>query len=110
MRKLTCFTGAMLVVALALISGLSTPEPAWAFCYCETYSGLNTDINWGTGSTCSAAHTNLLAQNLQEAAADYCGTATKTCMGTLHIVTPCHFQNGSYMEDGWQEFACKVCI
>lgn len=108
MRKLTLFTGAMLVVALALISGLSNAKPAWALCWCPTNNDYVTSMHWGMGSSCTAAHNDLLAQVNQEASAD-CGGVTKTCFGALVVTTSCHYEDGMYVEDGYKEYSCKVC-
>lgn len=108
MKKLSLFTGAMLIVALALISGLSTPEPAWAVCLCQSFNDSATDLHWGMGSSCTAAHDSLVSQTAQ-AANTACGGAFKTCLGNVVITGQCHFDHGVFIEDGYREYSCKVC-
>lgn len=109
MRKLTLLSGTLLILALALMSGLSSPKPAWALCYCDPYEPYSyTPQNWGKGTSCSAAHSDLLARTAADARAD-CG-ATNTCLGNLIITGPCtDIGGGMYREDGYREYKCKVC-
>ncbi len=108
MRKLTLFTGAMLAVLLALAGGISTPSPAWAICYCETWDDYATAQNWGMGADCTAAHNDLLAHVNAEAHAN-CGGITKTCLGSLVITGSCWWTGSQYQEDGYRFYSCKVC-
>ena len=110
MRKLTLLTGALLVTVLALAGGLSLPQPAAAICICETYNDTSTAINWGKGSDCTAAHSQLVSLLNQEAFAT-CGGITATCLGEIvYTSNPQCFWNGMmWQEDGYRNFSCKVC-
>lgn len=108
MRKLTLLTGALLVTVLALTGGLSLPKPAAAICICESYTDFTTANNWGKGADCTAAHNQLLSLVNQEAHAD-CGGITATCLGTLVIMTECHWNGMMWQEDGYRNYSCKVC-
>lgn len=110
MRKLALFTGAMLVLVLALVGGLSTPRAAWAICWCETNNDYTTALNWGMGSDCTAAHNDLVARVNAEAR-DSCGGLTQTCLGTLVITSSpaCFFNGTMFQEDGYRYYSCKVC-
>ena len=110
MRKLTLLTGALLVLALAVAGGLSGAKPAWAICLCDPNEPYTTTgPNWGKGTSCSAAHTNLSSLTATEANAD-CGGITKTCMGSVIVTGACHsIGGGMFQEDGYREYKCKVC-
>ncbi len=109
MRKLALFTGSMLVVMLALAGGFSVPRAAWGVCRCETNNDYLTTIHWGTGGNCTDAH-NSLVQQVNQEAFDDCGGATKTCLGSLVITSPCpNPSTGGIIEDGQRYYSCKVC-
>ena len=111
MRKLALFTGAMLVLILALAGGLSTPRAAWGICYCETYSDYATPTNWGMAADCTAAHNDLLARTAADARAD-CGGIASTCLGALVNTSSnpvCFFNGTMFQEDGYRLYSCKVC-
>jgi hypothetical protein len=110
MRKLTLLTGSLLVLALALTSGLATPRAAWAFCYCDPNEAYtNTGNSWGKGADCTAAHNALVASLAAITSAD-CGGPTRVCGSPITIVTPCHLVDGGmYQEDGNMDYKCKVC-
>ncbi|HEX9945774.1 MAG TPA: hypothetical protein VGG03_27520 [Thermoanaerobaculia bacterium] len=108
MRKLTLLTGALLVTVLALAGGLSTPNPAWAICFCPTNNDYTTMMNWGMGADCTAAHNDLVSHVNAEAYAN-CGTSFQTCLGTLVITTSCWWNGSQFQEDGYRFYSCKEC-
>lgn len=111
MRKLTLLTGALLVLTLAMVGGLSSPKAAWAvICWCDSDGFFFwTPPNSGQGTSCTAAHTDLVAETAADARED-CGGNSNTCYGILHVTTPCYsIGGGLYQEDGYREYNCKVC-
>lgn len=110
MRKLTALVGALLVLVLAVAGGFSTPQAAYAICYCDPNDAwLETPNSIGTGSNCTEARNQLLANTANDAYAA-CGSAAQTCLGALRITWPCEYiGNNTYREMGYRLYKCKKC-
>jgi hypothetical protein len=108
MRKLLLSMGTFAIVALALVSGVTTARPAYALCYCETTNDYSTAQNWGFGSSCSAAQSDL-ASKVNAEAVGTCGTLFQTCLGPIHYTNSCWFNGSQYQSDGYRDYSCKTC-
>jgi hypothetical protein len=109
LKKMTLLTGALLILGFAVAGSFATPRAAEAVCYCAWEEELSTPNNWGKGTSCTAAHNDLLARTAVDARAG-CGGATP-CLGPLNITTACHFLGGGmYEEDGYRDYACRACV
>ena len=109
MRKLSLLTGALLVLALAVAGGLSTPQAAHAVCYCPSGPYLETPNTWGKGTSCQAAHDQMVV-NATNSAYAACGVASQTCLGNIVLTWGCQdLGGGMYQVDGVREYKCKEC-
>ncbi|HEX3555998.1 MAG TPA: hypothetical protein VIA62_22500 [Thermoanaerobaculia bacterium] len=107
MRKLLLSMGTVLIVTLALVSGVTTARPAWALCYCLSNNDFQTS-SWGMGANCTAAQSDLTSHVNADAFAD-CGGSAYTCLGTLHYTNACWWNGTMFQSDGYRDYSCKVC-
>ena len=107
MKKLLLSMGTVLIVALALVSGVTTAKPAYALCICETTNDYSTGLNWGFGTSCTVAYSDL-ASRVDAEARGFCG-ATSTCLGAIHYTTACAWNGTHYQSNGYRDYSCKTC-
>ncbi len=68
-----------------------------------------TDTEWGMGSDCSAAASNLNVNLLTDGRSKCADLGYLPCgITNTVIVTACHLYQGSYRTDGYATFKCRV--
>lgn len=104
-RKLfsfACLTFAFLLIALSPAAAL----PPGGSCYCDT--GYVTGMNWGMGSTCSAANTDLRNHLLAEASGICEWQAV--CSFQVQYTNYCSMPVWDvFQSDGYATFGCRAC-
>ena len=103
-----------LCVAVLLLSAALWPGHAEALppTYCST-TVMDTQILTGTGSSCTAAQSNLASLSLSEANSRciYNGYAGVCGNGSLTYIGACGYDSfwGYYYRSGYRSFTCKEC-
>jgi hypothetical protein len=109
-KKILLSAGALLVAGLAVAIGFSTPEPACAICLCpDGPPNYQTPQDWGIGTDCSSAQSDLLSQTWAVAHADC--SPHMPCNTSL-VVEACHDPSetgvpGQYVADGYLKYSCR---
>ncbi len=95
-------------LGLAAVFAMFAPGTAAAIGNCYCYTGNQTGQNWGMGSSCTAANSDLRAHLLAEAN-DWC-TPDPVCSFAVQYTTTCWQPTPTtWQADGFATFGCRIC-